>query len=65
MEYQKGLFYGLNDDRMHWPRGKALGGTSVINYMIYTRGNRWDYDRWAADGNPGKLMLRGQEYSHK
>ncbi|KAL1502405.1 hypothetical protein ABEB36_007551 [Hypothenemus hampei] len=53
MEYQEGVFHGLNDNRMHWPRGKALGGTSVINYMIYTRGNRWDYDLWSADGNPG------------
>lgn len=52
-EYQPNVSTALNGDRMHWPRGRALGGTSVINYMIYTRGNRRDYNRWAAIGNPG------------
>jgi choline dehydrogenase len=39
--------------RLFIPRGKALGGCSSTNAMAYVRGNRADYNSWAAAGNEG------------
>ncbi|OAV43261.1 GMC family oxidoreductase [Lewinella sp. 4G2] len=43
----------LLNRRLYLPRGKVLGGSSSTNAMAYVRGNRADYDDWAALGNKG------------
>ena len=43
----------LLNRRMPVPRGKVVGGSSSINGMVYVRGNRANYDSWAAEGNTG------------
>jgi choline dehydrogenase-like flavoprotein len=44
---------GLKGRRGFQPRGKALGGSSAINAMLYVRGHRRDYDSWAEQGCAG------------
>ncbi len=44
---------GLAGRALNYPRGKVLGGCSSINGMIYTRGQKRDYDHWRQLGNAG------------
>src|SRR6185437_6164028 len=44
---------GLGGRRLYLPRGRMIGGSGSMNAMIYLRGNRLDYDEWAAGGCDG------------
>jgi choline dehydrogenase-like flavoprotein len=44
---------GLNGRALNYPRGRAIGGSSSINAMIYMRGQAADYDHWRQLGLPG------------
>jgi choline dehydrogenase len=50
---------GLRSRRLEHPRGKVLGGSTSINGMLYTRGHRADYDRWAQETGTGEW-----DYAH-
>eukprot|EP00102_Acyrthosiphon_pisum_P005117 XP_001949407.2 PREDICTED: glucose dehydrogenase [FAD, quinone]-like [Acyrthosiphon pisum] len=43
----------MDDKRCNWARGKVLGGSSVLNNMLYARGNPNDYENWLKQGNSG------------
>lgn len=62
---------GLNGRSILYARGKVLGGCSSINAMIYMRGQKTDYDHWAALGNRGwswddvlPIFKRTEDYAH-
>ncbi|KAI5860686.1 putative choline dehydrogenase [Durotheca rogersii] len=44
---------GLGGRKLPWPRGKVLGGTSALNFLVWNRAAKEDYDAWEKLGNPG------------
>lgn len=44
---------GFQEKTMPVPRGRMLGGSSGINYMVFVRGHPGDFDNWAAKGATG------------
>ncbi|MGV1033946.1 MAG: GMC family oxidoreductase [Microbacteriaceae bacterium] len=42
-----------NNRKLHWPRGKVLGGSHSLNASIYVRCSPKDFDHWESLGNPG------------
>ncbi|HET7160159.1 MAG TPA: GMC family oxidoreductase N-terminal domain-containing protein, partial [Burkholderiales bacterium] len=54
-----------------WPRGRALGGSSAVNGMIWVRGDPLEYDHWESLGNTGwglqgvlPYLKRMEQYEH-
>ena len=43
----------LDNRRIHWPRGRVLGGSGSVNGLVFLRGSPLDYDRWAQAGARG------------
>lgn len=43
---QESACFGFKKRNSFWPRGKVFGGTSVLNVMLYVRGNPNDYNTW-------------------
>lgn len=52
-QFESDAQMGLNGRVLPQPRGKGLGGSSLINAMMFVMGHPADFDRWAALGNPG------------
>lgn len=50
-EKMKKACLGMVDQRCNIQSGKVLGGSSVINFLLYNRGNKHDYNEWESKGN--------------
>ncbi|KAF9458890.1 aryl-alcohol-oxidase from pleurotus Eryingii [Collybia nuda] len=57
---------GLNNRAIAYPRGRVLGGSTSVNYMVYMRGSSDDFDRYASvTGDSGWKWDNMQQYARK
>lgn len=42
------MILGYKNKQCNYPRGRAVGGSTVVNYMMYVRGNKEDFDKWGS-----------------
>ncbi|XP_024888209.1 glucose dehydrogenase [FAD, quinone]-like [Temnothorax curvispinosus] len=56
---------GMKNNSCHWASGKVVGGNSVLNFMIASRGSAKSYDRWAEMGNEGWAYQNVLQYFKK
>lgn len=55
----------MEDQKCYIAKGKGLGGDTIINDMLYTRGHPKDYDLWADTGLLGWCWESLQPYFKK
>ena len=53
MEPQKHSFWGLNDNKALWHGGRVLGGSGMMNVLMWVRGSKHDFDEWESNGCKG------------
>ncbi|XP_047353799.1 neither inactivation nor afterpotential protein G [Vespa velutina] len=55
-ETQKFSSLGLWSHQQSWPRGKGLGGSGQINYLVHSFGRSEDYETWPKGWSYGDLI---------
>ncbi|KAG5308960.1 DHGL dehydrogenase, partial [Pseudoatta argentina] len=53
VEPEKFACHGNKNKLCKWSKGKALGGSSTLNAMLYIYGSERDYNEWSEMGNKG------------
>ncbi|KLO15577.1 alcohol oxidase [Schizopora paradoxa] len=51
--------------KLFWPRGKGLGGSSALNFLMWTKPSRFDVDAFERLGNPGWNWSSFDKYSKR
>ncbi|XP_049952888.1 neither inactivation nor afterpotential protein G-like isoform X2 [Schistocerca serialis cubense] len=62
---QKHSSWGLKDQVSAWPRGRGLGGSGQINYMVHSLGHPNDFKHWEENGAKGWGLSSMQAYLEK